>query len=74
MKKQNLKKLSLRKVRISALKKTTINGGFDDTNIFTTETCNYTACYGQPDCGLFATFGDCTGTSEFCPSDLSDFC
>ena len=62
MKKKNLNKLSLRKVRISALKKTTINGGGFNNAVLPTETIQFTICYGAQQCQIFETREDCRAT------------
>jgi len=56
MKKKNLKKLSLRKTRVSALEKSAVSGGFDFT---IQETIDFTACYGDQQCQIYQTAEDC---------------
>jgi len=61
MKKKNLKKLSLKKVRISMLEEKAVSGGFD-TTVLPTETIEFTACYGNRICQFYRTDADCGET------------
>jgi len=61
MKKQNLKKLSLRKTRVSTLEKNAVNGGFGPAR---QETIFFTACYGDRQCKIYQTAEDCGGGSR----------
>ncbi|WP_340067209.1 hypothetical protein [Ascidiimonas aurantiaca] len=63
--KKSLKKLALRKVRISALEKSALNGGIDLTTI-PTETIQFTACYGNQQCQFYETGLDCQDRTRRC--------